>query len=105
MTISTEKIKELREKTGAGVLDCRKALEKSGGRLYIRRIAPRSQDWRTRMLLRSLVERDLAPLLEKTPFVDELRESFQRIAIEDETLVVVTRDADVNGDQRNGETN
>lgn len=31
MTISTEKIKELREKTGAGVLDCRKALEKSGG--------------------------------------------------------------------------
>ncbi|NIM94281.1 MAG: translation elongation factor Ts [Anaerolineales bacterium] len=33
MTISTAQIKELREKTGAGVLDCREALEKSGGDL------------------------------------------------------------------------
>jgi len=31
MTISTEQIKSLREATGAGVLDCRKALESSGG--------------------------------------------------------------------------
>ena len=31
MTISAAQIKELREATGAGVLDCRKALETSGG--------------------------------------------------------------------------
>jgi len=31
MAISTEQIKELRDATGAGVLDCRKALEQSGG--------------------------------------------------------------------------
>ncbi len=31
MAISTEQIKELREKTGAGVLDCRKALEQANG--------------------------------------------------------------------------
>jgi elongation factor Ts len=31
MSISAEQIKELRESTGAGVLDCRKALEKSQG--------------------------------------------------------------------------
>ena len=33
MTVSTELIKELRDKTGAGVLDCRKALENSNGDL------------------------------------------------------------------------
>src|SRR5512133_948207 len=31
MAITTEMIKQLREKTGAGVLDCRKALEQSNG--------------------------------------------------------------------------
>ncbi|MCL5429710.1 MAG: translation elongation factor Ts [Chloroflexi bacterium] len=31
MAITTEQIKELREATGAGVLDCRAALEQSGG--------------------------------------------------------------------------
>lgn len=31
MAISTEQIKELRETTGAGILDCRKALEQSNG--------------------------------------------------------------------------
>lgn len=31
MAISTEQIKELREATGAGILDCRKALENAGG--------------------------------------------------------------------------
>ncbi len=31
MAITTEQIKELREATGAGVLDCRKALENAGG--------------------------------------------------------------------------
>jgi elongation factor Ts len=30
-TITTDMIKQLREKTGAGVLDCRKALEQAGG--------------------------------------------------------------------------
>ena len=33
MTISTELIKELRQKTGSGVLACREALEESGGDL------------------------------------------------------------------------
>jgi elongation factor Ts len=33
MSISAEQIKELRQSTGAGVLDCRKALEKSKGDL------------------------------------------------------------------------
>jgi len=31
MAITTEQIKELREATGAGILDCRKALEQTGG--------------------------------------------------------------------------
>lgn len=31
MAVTTEQIKELREKTGAGILDCRKALEAAGG--------------------------------------------------------------------------
>jgi len=31
MTITTQQVKELREATGAGVLDCRNALEQSGG--------------------------------------------------------------------------
>lgn len=31
MTITTQQIKELREETGAGVMDCRKALENAGG--------------------------------------------------------------------------
>lgn len=31
MAISTEVVKQLRERTGAGVLDCKKALETSGG--------------------------------------------------------------------------
>jgi elongation factor Ts len=31
MAITTEQIKALREETGAGILDCRKALEQSGG--------------------------------------------------------------------------
>ena len=31
MAVTTEAIKELREKTGAGVMDCRRALEQSGG--------------------------------------------------------------------------
>lgn len=31
MAITTEQIKQLREATGAGILDCRKALEESGG--------------------------------------------------------------------------
>ncbi len=31
MAITTEQIKELRQATGAGVLDCRKALEEAGG--------------------------------------------------------------------------
>jgi len=31
MAITTEQIKELREATGAGILDCRKALESAGG--------------------------------------------------------------------------
>jgi elongation factor Ts len=31
MAITTEQIKELRESTGAGILDCRKALEQSNG--------------------------------------------------------------------------
>ena len=33
MTVSTEMVKELREKTNAGVLACRKALEETGGDL------------------------------------------------------------------------
>ena len=33
MTVSTEMVKELREKTSAGVLECRKALEETGGDL------------------------------------------------------------------------
>ena len=33
MAITTQQVKELREATGAGVLDCRKALEQSGGDL------------------------------------------------------------------------
>ncbi len=33
MAVSTAQIKELREMTGAGMLDCRKALEESGGDL------------------------------------------------------------------------
>ncbi len=35
MAISTEQIKELREKTGAGILDCRKALEETNGDLKL----------------------------------------------------------------------
>jgi elongation factor Ts len=31
MAITTQQIKELRESTGAGILDCRKALEQAGG--------------------------------------------------------------------------
>ena len=31
MTITTEQIKKLREETGAGIMDCRKALEESNG--------------------------------------------------------------------------
>ena len=31
MAVSTEQIKELREETGAGIMDCRNALEESGG--------------------------------------------------------------------------
>jgi elongation factor Ts len=31
MAITTEAIRELREKTGAGIMDCRRALEQSGG--------------------------------------------------------------------------
>lgn len=31
MAVTTAQIKELREKTGAGILDCRKALEQAGG--------------------------------------------------------------------------
>ncbi len=31
MAVSTEQIKQLREETGAGILDCRKALEMAGG--------------------------------------------------------------------------
>jgi hypothetical protein len=31
MAITTEQIKELREATGAGILDCRKALEQADG--------------------------------------------------------------------------
>ncbi len=31
MAVSTEQIKELREETGAGIMDCRNALEQSGG--------------------------------------------------------------------------
>ncbi|HOK23377.1 MAG TPA: translation elongation factor Ts [Candidatus Hydrothermia bacterium] len=33
MSISADLVKELRERTGAGVLDCKKALEKTGGDL------------------------------------------------------------------------
>ena len=35
MAITTEQIKELREKTGAGILDCRKALEDTNGDLKL----------------------------------------------------------------------
>mgnify|MGYP000913139591 FL=1 len=31
MAVTTQQIKELRESTGAGILDCRKALEQAGG--------------------------------------------------------------------------
>jgi elongation factor Ts len=31
MAVTTEQIKQLREETGAGILDCRKALEQAGG--------------------------------------------------------------------------
>ena len=31
MAISTESIRELRDKTGAGIMDCRRALEQAGG--------------------------------------------------------------------------
>jgi elongation factor Ts len=34
-TITTEMIKELREATGAGILDCRKALEQSDGNMQV----------------------------------------------------------------------
>jgi elongation factor Ts len=33
LAISTETIKELREKTGAGVIDCKKALDEAGGNM------------------------------------------------------------------------
>ncbi len=33
MTISASRVKELRERTGAGMMDCKKALEESGGDL------------------------------------------------------------------------
>jgi len=33
MEITTEMVKELREKTGAGIMNCRRALEKAGGDL------------------------------------------------------------------------
>jgi elongation factor Ts len=33
MAITTEMIKTLRESTGAGILDCRKALEQSNGEM------------------------------------------------------------------------
>lgn len=33
MAVSAASVKELREKTGAGMLDCKKALEQSGGDL------------------------------------------------------------------------
>lgn len=35
MAITTDQIKELREKTGAGILDCRKALEETNGDLKL----------------------------------------------------------------------
>ncbi|HYN87599.1 MAG TPA: hypothetical protein VER55_03670 [Ardenticatenaceae bacterium] len=31
MAITTESIKELRERTGAGILECKKALQETGG--------------------------------------------------------------------------
>ncbi|MCJ7577666.1 MAG: elongation factor Ts, partial [candidate division Zixibacteria bacterium] len=31
MSVSADMVKKLREKTGAGMMDCKKALEKSGG--------------------------------------------------------------------------
>lgn len=33
MNISADKVRDLREKTGAGILDCKKALQESGGNL------------------------------------------------------------------------
>ena len=44
--VSAEKVKELRDKTGAGMMDCKKALAESGGNLekaidYLRKKAPR----------------------------------------------------------------
>ena len=34
MSISSEMVKELRDKTGAGVMDCKKALEAAGGDMH-----------------------------------------------------------------------
>ncbi|RMF85587.1 MAG: elongation factor Ts, partial [Nitrospinota bacterium] len=31
MTVTAEMVKDLREKTGAGILDCKKALTETGG--------------------------------------------------------------------------
>ncbi len=67
------------------------ALGEDGERLYIKKLVPRSGDWRTRALLKGLQDRDLSEVLEQTSVAQELRSNFQRIAIENKALVLVTR--------------
>lgn len=67
------------------------ALGDGGEKLYIKKLAPRGGSWRTRALLKGLENRDLNDVLEQTSVAEELRQNFQRIAVEDDTLVLVTR--------------
>lgn len=67
------------------------ALGKDVERLYIRKLEPRGGDWRTRALLKGLENRDLSDVLQRTAVAQELRRNFQRIAIENEALVLETR--------------
>lgn len=76
------------------------ALGDEGEKLYIKEIVPRGDDWRTRAFLKGLENRDLSDVLAQTSAAQELRRNFQRIAIEDEALVLVTRPRAPAGDER-----
>jgi len=110
MTITADQVKQLREKTGAGMMDCKKALEKSGGDMqkaadYLREqgitkaTQKASRTAKEGLIVSTIGEADrqgvLVELNCETDFVART-EDFRKLAEQIASWIMQNRPADVN---------
>ncbi len=108
MAITATQVKELRDKTGAGMMDCKKALEASNGELdaavkYLRekgmlKAAKRSERSTEQGIIKAIITDTVAAILELNCETDFVARTDEFIALTETTLKTILTDyTDKNG--------